>query len=81
MNKYLEKIAGLPITAKNVSLAAKSFTQKGLDFSRKAQAGKAGARDIMELGGRAQRLNKNLPAHLQDAFQKAQVDYATKAVA
>lgn len=73
MNKYLEKIAGLPITESNLHLVANGVVSRGMDFAQKASAGKIGNKELMKYLDSSRRLNRNLPEHLHDAFESHQL--------
>jgi hypothetical protein len=75
MNKYLQKIAGVPISKSNIHLVAKTYVDAGMNFAKKQQAGKAGTKDLMKLTSTANRLNQNLPKRLAGRLEKEQLKY------
>lgn len=60
MNKYLVKIAGLPITAGNLGQVAKTLANKTNMFSQNPNM-----KSLSRVSSMAERLNKKVPAELK----------------
>lgn len=74
MNKYLEKIAGKPISGENLRQVAKSVISSGMNFVN----GPKDTRSMLKLTTSNARFNKNLPKHLGEEFEKLQLEEANK---
>ena len=69
-NKYLLKIAGLPITNSNLGQVAKTVANKTLAFNRNPNV-----RGLAQVSSMADRLNKKVPGELKGKLGKLTDSY------